>query len=77
MEVKGYVRVTMTEHVEDEDEAPLGKSVESVISSTPSADRSSIRSSRNFFSRKSKKDKQSVEASEKACETGDEEIAEE
>ncbi|KAE8555059.1 hypothetical protein EYB25_003607 [Talaromyces marneffei] len=62
---------------EEEDEAQLGKSVESVISNTPSADKSSIRSSRGFFSRKPKKDKQSVEASEKASETGDEEIVEE
>lgn len=59
------------------DEAQLGKSMESVVSNTPSADKSSIRSSRNFFSRKSKKDKASVEASEKASETGDEELAEE
>jgi hypothetical protein len=61
---------------DEEDEAQLGKSVESVISNTPSADKSSIRSSRGFFSRKSKKDKQ-LEASEKASETGDEEIVEE
>ncbi|EED22244.1 Fibronectin type III domain protein [Talaromyces stipitatus ATCC 10500] len=62
---------------DEEDEAQLGKSMESVISNTPSADKSSIRSSRNFFSRKSKKDKQSIEASEKASENGDEEIVEE
>ncbi|OKL56013.1 hypothetical protein UA08_08644 [Talaromyces atroroseus] len=59
------------------DEAQLGKSVESVVSNTPSADKSSTRSSRNFFSRKSRKDKNSVEASEKASETGDEELVEE
>jgi hypothetical protein len=59
------------------DEVQLGKSVESVVSSTPSADKSSIRSSRNFFGRKSRKDKASVEASEKASETGDEELVEE
>lgn len=57
------------------DEAQLGKSVESIVSNTPSADKSSIRSSRNFFSRKSKKDKHSVDASEKASETGDEEVS--
>ena len=59
----------------DEDrnsEAQLGKSVDSTISSTPSADRSTR--SLSFFSRKSKKsDKAASETSERISETGDEE----
>lgn len=64
----------------DEDansEAQLGKSIDSITSSTHSADKSS-RSSLGFFSRKSKKSEKTVgEESEKAGETGDEELAEE
>ncbi|QKX61872.1 uncharacterized protein TRUGW13939_09028 [Talaromyces rugulosus] len=55
------------------DEAQLGKSVDSTVSSTLSADRSTTRSGRHFFSRKPKKDKASSEAGE----TGDEELPEE
>ena len=59
----------------DEDrnsEAQLGKSVDSTISSAPSADRSTR--SLSFFSRKSKKsDKAASETSERISETGDEE----
>jgi hypothetical protein len=68
----------------DEDgssEAQLAKSIDSTVSSAPSADRST-RSSLGFFSRKSKKsDKAASETSERpselASETGDDEIAEE
>jgi hypothetical protein len=59
------------------DEAQMGKSVDSTVSSTLSADRSTTRSGRHFFSRKPKKDKASSEAGEKAGETGDEELPEE
>jgi hypothetical protein len=58
-------------------EAQLGKSMDSVASSTPSAEKSTPRSSRSFFSRKSKRDKNAGECSEKASETGDEELLEE
>lgn len=62
-------------------EAQLAKSIDSTVSSAPSADRST-RSSLGFFSRKSKKsDKAASETSERpselASETGDDEIAEE
>ncbi|OJJ45625.1 hypothetical protein ASPZODRAFT_133481 [Penicilliopsis zonata CBS 506.65] len=64
----------------DEDvgsEAQLGRSLESTVSSTPSAEKSS-KSSLGFFSRKPKKsDKGIGEASERASETGDEDIPEE
>jgi len=64
----------------DEDaasETQLGKSVDSVASSTFSIDKSS-KSSLGFFTRKSKKsDKTTSESSEKAIETGDEETPEE
>lgn len=59
------------------DEAQLGKSVDSTVSSTLSADRSTTRSGRHFFSRKPKKDTASNEAGEKASETGDEGLVEE
>lgn len=58
-------------------ESQLGKSFDSVISSTPSADRST-RSSLGFFSRRSKRsDKSASESNERASETGDEDIPEE
>jgi hypothetical protein len=63
----------------DEDgisEAQLGKSVDSTVSSAPSADKST-RSSLGFFSRKSRKSDKASETSELASETGDEEIPEE
>jgi hypothetical protein len=63
----------------DEDgasEAQLGKSVDSTVSSVPSADKST-RSSLGFFSRKSRKSDKASETSELASETGDEEIPEE
>ncbi|KAL2006556.1 hypothetical protein VTN00DRAFT_9224 [Thermoascus crustaceus] len=64
----------------DEDtasETQLGKSVDSVASSTFSIEKSS-KSSLGFFSRKSKKsDKTTSESSERASETGDEEMSEE
>ncbi|KAK2784923.1 hypothetical protein FQN53_008109 [Emmonsiellopsis sp. PD_33] len=55
-------------------DALLGRSVESVVSSAPSADKSTKSSSLGFgFMRKSKKtDKAASECSEKASETGDE-----
>lgn len=62
----------------DEDaasEAQLGKSIDSNVSSVPSADRST-RSSLGFFSRKSRKSDKASETSERASETGDEEIPE-
>ncbi|KAJ5901748.1 hypothetical protein N7495_002276 [Penicillium taxi] len=62
----------------DEDtssETHLGKSIDSTISSAPSADRST-RSSLGFFSRKSRKSDKASETSELASETGDEEILE-
>ncbi|KAF7717193.1 Fibronectin, type III domain-containing protein [Penicillium ucsense] len=58
----------------DEDtasEVQLGKSVDSTISSAPSADRST-RSSLGFFSRKSRKSDKASETSERASEAGDE-----
>ncbi|KAJ5091366.1 hypothetical protein NUU61_006236 [Penicillium alfredii] len=63
----------------DEDgasEAQLGKSIDSTVSSVPSADRST-RSSLGFFSRKSRRSDKASETSERASETGDEEILEE
>lgn len=62
----------------DEDaasEAQLAKSIDSTLSSVPSADRST-RSSLGFFSRKSRKSDKASETSERASETGDEEIPE-
>jgi hypothetical protein len=62
----------------DEDtasEAQLGRSVDSTISSAPSADRSA-RSSLGFFSRKSRRSDKASETSERADETGDEELSE-
>lgn len=62
----------------DEDaasEVQLGKSIDSTVSSVPSADRST-RSSLGFFSRKSRKSDKASETSERANETGDEEILE-
>jgi hypothetical protein len=59
-------------------EAQLGKSVDSIVSSTPSAEKSTPKNSRSFFTRKSKKSDQATsESSEKASETGDEEFVEE
>ncbi|KAJ5204751.1 uncharacterized protein N7498_005630 [Penicillium cinerascens] len=57
----------------DEDEAQLGKSVDSTVSSVPSADRST-RSSLGFFSRKSRRSDKASETSELTSEVGDEEI---
>jgi len=62
----------------DEDtanEAQLGKSIDSTVSSVPSADRST-RSSLGFFSRKSRRSDKASETSERAEETGDEELSE-
>ncbi|PGH28153.1 hypothetical protein AJ80_00043 [Polytolypa hystricis UAMH7299] len=59
----------------DEDSAadsPLGKSFDSVISSTPSADKSTKSSLGFSFMRKSKKADKSASESERASETGDE-----
>lgn len=56
-------------------DAQLGKSVDSTVSSVPSADRST-RSSLGFFSRKSRKSDKIGETSELASEVGDEEIPE-
>lgn len=58
-----------------DDEAQLGKSVDSTVSSVPSADRST-RSSLGFFSRKSRRSDKASETSELASEVGDEEIPE-
>lgn len=56
---------------EGQGEGQLGKSVDSTVSSTPSADKS-MRSSLGFFSRKSKKtDKAPSEPNERASDTGD------
>jgi hypothetical protein len=64
----------------DEDggtEIHLGKSFESAVSSTPSADKPPSKGSLSFsFMRKSRKDKAASECSEKASETGDEENSE-
>lgn len=63
----------------DEDgtsEMNLGKSLDSTISSTPSADKSAKSSLSFSFMRKSKKDKAASESSEKASETGDEDTSE-
>lgn len=57
-------------------EVQLGKSMDSISSSTPSAEKSLPRSSRNFFSRKPKKDQNTGDFNEKASETGDEELLE-
>ncbi|PGH35345.1 hypothetical protein GX50_01809 [[Emmonsia] crescens] len=58
-------------------ESLLGKSVDSLASSVPSADKSTKSSSLGFgFMRKSKKEKATSECSEKASETGDEELSE-
>lgn len=58
-------------------EAQLGRSLDSIVSSTPSVDKSS-KSSLGFFGRKSKKSNKSIsESSERASETGDEDITEE
>ncbi|KAI2790945.1 hypothetical protein POX_c03797 [Penicillium oxalicum] len=54
-------------------EAQLGKSVDSTISSAPSADRST-RSSLGFFSRKPRKSDKASETSERASEAGDEDF---
>ncbi|KAJ5221807.1 uncharacterized protein N7469_010694 [Penicillium citrinum] len=62
----------------DEDtanEAQLGKSIDSTVSSVPSADRST-RSSLGFFSRKSRRSDKASETSERAEEIGDEELPE-
>ncbi|KAJ5089369.1 hypothetical protein N7532_008053 [Penicillium argentinense] len=62
----------------DEDmanETQLGKSMDSTVSSVPSADRST-RSSLGFFSRKSRRSDKASETSERTDETGDEEIPE-
>lgn len=63
----------------DEDEAQLGKSVDSTVSSVPSADRST-RSSLGFFSRKSRRSDKASETSELTSEltseAGDEELPE-
>jgi hypothetical protein len=60
----------------DEDggtEIHLGKSYDSTVSSTPSADKPSSKGSLSFsFMRKSRRDKAASECSEKASETGDE-----
>jgi hypothetical protein len=60
----------------NEGEVQLGKSMDSISSSTPSAEKSLPRSSRNFFSRKPKKDQNTGDFNEKASETGDEELLE-
>ncbi|KAJ5126813.1 hypothetical protein N7448_007592 [Penicillium atrosanguineum] len=63
----------------DEDEAQLGKSVDSTVSSVPSGDRST-RGSLGFFSRKSRRSDKASETSELTSEltseAGDEEIPE-
>lgn len=64
----------------DEDgngETQFGKSLDSVVSNTPSVDKST-RSSLSFFSRRSKRsDKGANESNERVSETGDEDIPEE
>ena len=63
----------------DEDgtsEMQLGKSVDSAVSSTFSADKSTKSSLSFSFMRKSKKERAPSESSEKASETGDEEVSE-
>ncbi|OJD18242.1 hypothetical protein AJ78_01742 [Emergomyces pasteurianus Ep9510] len=58
-------------------ESLLGKSIDSLASSAPSADKSTKSSSLGFgFMRKSKKEKATSECSEKASETGDEDLSE-